>query len=144
MDSSWSGLPPAGPVTVEDIIARARAGEGRALETLRETGYYLGQGFATIVKSVDPSRIYIGGEITAGWDLFASMVRDALREHVDHWDQSMLVRQLNQSFFKGTRDSQFATAFLSSFYRETGELLFTNAGHQPPLWYRAATKEWSL
>jgi len=80
VDSSWSGLPPARPVTVEDIIARARAGESRALETLRETGHYLGQGFATIVKSVDPSRIYIGGEITDGWDLFASMVRDALRE----------------------------------------------------------------
>ena len=79
-DPSWAGLPPPGTVTVGDIIARARGGEGRALETLRETGYYLGQGFATIVKSVDPSRIYIGGEITEGWDLFVSMVRDALRE----------------------------------------------------------------
>jgi predicted NBD/HSP70 family sugar kinase len=56
------------------------AGEGRALETLRETGYYLGRGFATIIKSIDPSRVYVGGEITIGWDLLASMVRDALRE----------------------------------------------------------------
>jgi predicted NBD/HSP70 family sugar kinase len=79
-DASWAGLPPPGAVTVGEIIARARGGEGRALETLRETGYYLGQGFATIVKSVDPSRIYIGGEITEGWDLLVSMVRDALRE----------------------------------------------------------------
>jgi N-acetylglucosamine repressor len=80
IDPSWSGVPPAGTVTVEDVIARARAGEGRALETLRETGYYLGQGFATIVKSVDPSRIYVGGEITDGWSLFSSMVREGLRE----------------------------------------------------------------
>jgi len=71
-------------------------------------------------------------------------LRDALREHVDHWDQSMLIRRLNESILRGGPHSRFATAFLASFYRESGELLFTNAGHPPPLWYRAATKEWSL
>jgi predicted NBD/HSP70 family sugar kinase len=65
---------------VEEIVARARAGEGRALETLRETGYYLGRGFAMLVKSIDPSRIYIGGEITLAWDFVEPVVRDALRE----------------------------------------------------------------
>jgi phosphoserine phosphatase RsbU/P len=74
----------------------------------------------------------------------AVSLRDALREHVDHWDQSMLIRQLNDSILKGGPNSRYATAFLASFYRETGELLFTNAGHPPPLWYRAAAKEWSL
>jgi len=74
----------------------------------------------------------------------AVRLRDALREHVDHWDQSMLIRRLNESILKGAPHSRFATAFLASFYRESGELLFTNAGHQPPLWYRAAAKEWSL
>jgi hypothetical protein len=33
-----------------------------------------------IVKSVDPSRIYLGGEVTLAWELFASQVREALRE----------------------------------------------------------------
>ena len=79
-DPSWSGpAEPAGP-SVKEIVARARAGEARALETLRETGYYLGRGFATIVKSIDPRRVYVGGEITLAWDLFESAVRDALRE----------------------------------------------------------------
>ncbi len=80
IDASWSGLPAPGSLTVADVVARARDGEARALETLRETGYYLGRGFATIVKSIDPSRIYVGGDITVGWDLLASMVEDALRE----------------------------------------------------------------
>jgi sigma-B regulation protein RsbU (phosphoserine phosphatase) len=71
-------------------------------------------------------------------------LRDALREHVDHWDQSQLIRRLNESILKGAAHSRFATAFLASFYRESGELLFTNAGHQPPLWYRASTHEWTL
>jgi predicted NBD/HSP70 family sugar kinase len=79
-DASWSGsTEPEGP-TVKDIVARARAGEARAMETLRETGYYLGRGFATIVKSIDPQRVYVGGEITVAWDLLESAVRDGLRE----------------------------------------------------------------
>jgi sigma-B regulation protein RsbU (phosphoserine phosphatase) len=56
----------------------------------------------------------------------------------------MLIRRLNDSFLSGAADSPYATAFLASFYSESGELLFTNAGHLPPLWYRAATREWSL
>jgi sigma-B regulation protein RsbU (phosphoserine phosphatase) len=74
----------------------------------------------------------------------AVRLRDALREHVDHWDQSMLIRRLNESILKGEPSARFATAFVASFYRESGELLFTNAGHTPPLWYRAAGREWSL
>ena len=74
----------------------------------------------------------------------AVRLRDALRQHVDHWDQSTLIRQLNDTFLKGSEKAQFATAFLASFYSDSGELLFTNAGHVPPLWYRAATREWSL
>jgi predicted NBD/HSP70 family sugar kinase len=80
VDASWSGQSAPGLPTVEAVVARAREGERRALETLRETGYYLGRGFATIVKSVDPSRMYVGGEITVAWDLLESMVRDAMRE----------------------------------------------------------------
>jgi sigma-B regulation protein RsbU (phosphoserine phosphatase) len=74
----------------------------------------------------------------------AERLRDALREHADHWDQSTLIRQLNDSFLKGSVDGKFATAFLLSHYAETGELLFTNAGHLPPLWYRAASREWTF
>ena len=71
---------PGGP-TVKEIAARARRGEGRALETLRETAYYIGRGFSTLVKSLDPHRVYVGGEITLAWDLVEQNVREALREH---------------------------------------------------------------
>ena len=74
----------------------------------------------------------------------AIRLHDALRQHVDEWDQSALIRQLNDTFLKGAQRAQFATAFLASFYSDSGELLFTNAGHVPPLWYRAATQQWSL
>jgi serine phosphatase RsbU (regulator of sigma subunit) len=74
----------------------------------------------------------------------AGRLGDALRQHVDQWDQSILIRQLNDTFLKGAVRSQFATAFLASYYSGSGELLFTNAGHVPPLWYRAGAREWTL
>jgi sigma-B regulation protein RsbU (phosphoserine phosphatase) len=74
----------------------------------------------------------------------AVRLRDALRKHVELWDQSMLIRQLSDDFLAGARQTQFATAFLASYYSETGELLFTNAGHMPPLWYRTATRKWNF
>jgi predicted NBD/HSP70 family sugar kinase len=67
-------------VTVGDIVARARAGERRALATLRETGALIGRGLAMVVKAVDPRRIYVEGEITAAWDLVEPAVREALRD----------------------------------------------------------------
>jgi predicted NBD/HSP70 family sugar kinase len=80
VDASW---PEAGALSgpgVEEIVACARAGEARALETLRETGWHLGRGFAIILKSVDPRRVYVGGEITAGWDLVLPALRESLRD----------------------------------------------------------------
>jgi len=79
-----------------------------------------------------------------GVSVAAGRLRDALRRHVERWDQSTLIRELNDTFLKGAVRTSFATAFLASFYSTTGELLFTNAGHVPPLWYRAATEEWSF
>lgn len=74
----------------------------------------------------------------------ARRLRGAVRQHLDEWDQSVLIRELNDTFLTGSGGYQFATAFLASFYCGSGELLFTNAGHMPPLWYRASAKEWTL
>ena len=74
----------------------------------------------------------------------AQGLRDALREHADHWDQSALIRKLNDSLLKISGAGRFATAVLMSHYAQTGELLFTNAGHLPPLWYHASVREWTF
>lgn len=66
--------------TIEDLIARARAGEAKALAAINSTARYLGLGLASIINSLDPSRIYIGGEITTAWSLIEPIVRGALRE----------------------------------------------------------------
>ena len=65
-DPSWPASADTGSVTLEHIMARAREGEGHALETIRETAFFLSRGLATVIKAVDPRRIYVGGEITRG------------------------------------------------------------------------------
>jgi predicted NBD/HSP70 family sugar kinase len=67
-------------LTVEDLIARARAGDAKALAAINSTARYLGLGLASIINSLDPARIYIGGEITTAWSLIEPIVRGALRE----------------------------------------------------------------
>ena len=66
--------------TVEDLIARARAGDAKALAAINSTARYLGLGLASLVNALDPARIYIGGEITTAWSLIEPIVRSALRE----------------------------------------------------------------
>lgn len=65
-----------------------------------------------------------------------------LRKHIGTWDQSMLMRELNDAFESGSETGQYATAAVLGFQSGTGELLFSNAGHPPPLWYRARKKSW--
>jgi predicted NBD/HSP70 family sugar kinase len=67
---------------VEDVLARARGGDARAHAALLATAHYLGLGLASIVNALDPERIYIGGEISAAWDLIEPTVRAALAQRV--------------------------------------------------------------
>ena len=66
--------------TVEDLIARARARDAKATAALDTTARYLGLGLASVINVLDPARVYVGGEITAAWDLIESTVRSALAE----------------------------------------------------------------
>ena len=74
----------------------------------------------------------------------AGRLRNGLRRHVDNWDQSVLLQELNDSFLAGAEAGQYATAFFLGHYVESGEVLFTNAGHVPPLWYHAAERRWTI
>ena len=66
--------------TIDDLIARARAGDAKAVAALEATARYLGLGLASVINALDPARVYIGGEITQAWDLIEGTVRAALAE----------------------------------------------------------------
>ena len=70
----------AASLTVDDLIARARGGDAKALAALLATARYLGVGLGSVVNALDPSHVYIGGEITAAWDLIEPTVRAGLAE----------------------------------------------------------------
>ena len=61
-------------MTIDDLIARARGGDAKALAALLSTARYLGLGLGSVVNAIDPAHVYIGGEITAAWDLIEATV----------------------------------------------------------------------
>jgi len=65
-------------ITITDVIARPKAGDKEARYALEETARFLGGGLSVIINTLNPAQIFIGGEITAVWDLIAPTVRAAL------------------------------------------------------------------
>jgi sigma-B regulation protein RsbU (phosphoserine phosphatase) len=72
----------------------------------------------------------------------AGLLRGLIRKHIDTWDQSELMRELNSSLSSRVTHSQYASAILFAYYQPTRELVFTNAGHPPASWYHSSTKTW--
>jgi predicted NBD/HSP70 family sugar kinase len=67
-------------LTIDELITRARTGDARAREVLDETGRYLGRGLSMIVNGLNPSRIFVGGELNAAWDIIEPWVRAEIGE----------------------------------------------------------------
>jgi predicted NBD/HSP70 family sugar kinase len=68
----------AEPLTIQDLIARARSGDARAAQAIEETGHYLGIGLVGIIHALNPAQIFVGGEITAAWDRIEPPLRAAI------------------------------------------------------------------
>jgi predicted NBD/HSP70 family sugar kinase len=65
-------------LTIEDLITRARVGDGRARAAIEATGHYLGVGISNIINALNPSQVFVGGEITNAWDMIERSVRDVI------------------------------------------------------------------
>ena len=68
-------LLPSSGVTIAEVVSRAIAGESRAVEALQETARHLGAGLAVIIKTLSPTQIVVGGEITEAWDQLEPTIR---------------------------------------------------------------------
>jgi predicted NBD/HSP70 family sugar kinase len=66
---------------IGEIIARARAGERCAVQTLEETAKYLGIGIANLVNGLNVPAFVIGGEIVEAWPLMESHIRTSVERH---------------------------------------------------------------
>ena len=70
------------PLTIVDLVGLARAGDERAVAAVHETARYLGLGLGTIVNALNPSRLFVGGEITGAWEQMEPTVRAAMASRV--------------------------------------------------------------
>ena len=71
-----------GAASVEDSVARARAGERRAMEGIQEAARYLGIGIANMITVLTPDRVVIGGGVAAAADLLLDPIRAELRRRI--------------------------------------------------------------
>ena len=69
-----------------------------------------------------------------------------VRQHMNRLEQPALLSELSTSLRaeKAIDSATYATALVIGFDSTSGDLVFTNAGHPPPLWYRAAERRWEL
>jgi predicted NBD/HSP70 family sugar kinase len=58
-------------VDVRDLVELAVNGEKHAVEALRDTVEYLGNGISSLIVGLSPQVVVVSGRITKAWDLFA-------------------------------------------------------------------------
>jgi predicted NBD/HSP70 family sugar kinase len=67
---------------VRALFAAARAGEVRALDSVRFAASKLGQAIAELVNTIDPQRVMLGGSLVALLDIAENDIRQALERYV--------------------------------------------------------------
>lgn len=70
------GLPLVG---LPDLIALANKNDEMALESLKITAEYLGEGISNLVHGIYPETVVIGGNITAAWPIIEPIIRERVR-----------------------------------------------------------------
>jgi serine phosphatase RsbU (regulator of sigma subunit) len=74
----------------------------------------------------------------------AGQLRGLMRRYVNYLDQTAFVRSMNDQFVDLSDAGCFATAVVTTYFAPTGYLSVCNAGHPPPLVYRARERRWSF
>jgi sigma-B regulation protein RsbU (phosphoserine phosphatase) len=70
-------------------------------------------------------------------------LRGLMQKYLRALEQADLMRDLNQAVHDELDDVHYATMVAVGWHGRRGLLVLTNAGHPPPLWYRADRDEWS-
>ncbi|HMJ09071.1 MAG TPA: ROK family protein, partial [Pyrinomonadaceae bacterium] len=66
-------------VNLLDLIALANKNDPMALESLRITAEYLGEGISNLAHGIYPETVVIGGNITAAWPIIEPIIKERLR-----------------------------------------------------------------
>ena len=69
-------------------------------------------------------------------------LRELMQRHLRALAQAGFMRDLNEAVREGLDDVHYATMVAVGWHTRRRLLVMTNAGHPPPLWYRAGHQEW--
>jgi glucokinase len=70
------------PLTARDVFEAARGGDELAKRTVDRMAYYLGLGIVSLIHTVDPEVVAIGGGVSESSDLFLPRVQEVVHEQV--------------------------------------------------------------
>ena len=74
----------------------------------------------------------------------AQDLRSLMQHYVNFTSQKKFMQAMNQKFAEVTQDGRFATTVAMSFFAPKRKLSLSNAGHPPPMWYRASEQKWQV
>ena len=77
---------------IQDLIARAKNGDPMALESIKITAEYLGEGISNLVHGIYPEAVVIGGNITAAWPIMEPIIHSRLRSKYIVNPEQILIR----------------------------------------------------
>ena len=74
--------------------------------------------------------------------LFMSATRTLFKAQADReQDTAEILRRVNNELYRGNDSSMFVTVFCGILHMKTGEVIFSNGGHNPPYLYREGALE---
>lgn len=70
------GLPLVG---LSEMISRANNGDEMAMQSIKITAEYLGEGISNLVHGIYPETVVIGGNITGAWPIIEPIIRERIQ-----------------------------------------------------------------
>ncbi|WP_148080315.1 PP2C family protein-serine/threonine phosphatase [Roseimaritima ulvae] len=74
----------------------------------------------------------------------AARLADVMKRNVNSIQQTRSVRQMSEQLAAASEQGGFASTLLSTYFAPTRTLSICNAGHPPPMVFRANAKRWEL
>jgi len=79
-------------VNLTELISLATKGDTMALESLKITGEYLGEGIANLAHGLYPETVVIGGNITSAWGIIGPIIKEKIKSRYILSPDQIIVR----------------------------------------------------
>jgi len=101
--------------------------------------------YVSVCPSCIVSRIALADVSGHGQEVavFGEKLRELMHQYLRDLEQIALMGDLNHAVREEFGDGHYATMVAVGWHGRRGLAVMTNAGHPPPLWYRALRHEWS-